>query len=259
MSKVLKRVLATTVITNMIFSLTACGIKNEKQVSIGRTDIKGEVLLEDEFDEYNYNLFSKASGWSNGGMFNCVWEGENIEFNNGEMIFKLDENLYSQFNDYTGSEYRTNEKYHYGMYEVRMKPAKNKGVVSSFFTYTGPSDGTQWDEIDIEFLGKDTTKVQFNYWTNGKGENEFLYDLGFDASEKYHTYGFEWLEDSITWYIDGQAVYKAVENIPKTPGKIMMNLWPGIGVDEWLEPFDGNVPLTASYDWMRYTKYDLVN
>lgn len=33
-----------------------------------------------------------------------------------------------------------------------MKPTKNTGTVSSFFTYTGPAHGTQWDEIDIEFL-----------------------------------------------------------------------------------------------------------
>ena len=30
----------------------------------------------------------------------------------------------------------------------------------------------RWDEIDIEFLGKDTPKVQFNYYTNGQGNHE---------------------------------------------------------------------------------------
>lgn len=44
-------------------------------------------------------------------------------------------------------------------------------------------------EIDIEVLGKDTTKVQFNYYTNGVGNHEYMYDLGFDASEGFHTYG----------------------------------------------------------------------
>lgn len=259
MSKKLKMLLTVGSITTMLFLLTSCGKSNEKQINKGRTDVKGEVLLENEFDEYDYNSFSKSSGWSNGGMFNCVWEGENIKFEDGKMLLNLDNNEYSQFDDYTGAEYRTSEKYHYGMYEISMKPAKNPGIVSSFFTYTGPSDGTVWDEIDIEFLGKDTTKIQFNYFTNGVGEHEFLYDLGFDASEEYHTYGFEWLKDSITWYIDGQPVYKATQNIPKTPGKIMMNLWPGKGVDDWLEPFDGKVPLTASYDWIKYTKYDSVN
>lgn len=104
-----------------------------------------------------------------------------------------------------------------------------------------------------EFLGKDTTKVQFNYFTDGKGNHEFLYDLGFDASEEFHTYGFDWQADSITWYVDGEAVYTATENIPSTPGKIMMNVWPGTGVDGWLNAFDGTVPLTAEYKSVDFT------
>ncbi len=96
---------------------------------------------------------------------------------------------------YSGAEYRTNEFYGYGYYETSMQAIKNDGVVSSFFTYTGPSDNNPWDEIDIEVLGKDTTKVQFNYYKDGKGGHEFMYDLGFDASEGYHTYGFDWQPD----------------------------------------------------------------
>ena len=135
-----------------------------------------------------------------------------------------------------------------------MQAIKNDGVVSSFFTYTGPSDNNPWDEIDIEVLGKDTTKVQFNYYTNGQGNHEYMYDLGFYASEGYHTYGFDWQPDKITWYVDGKAVYSATSDIPSTPGKIMMNVWPGIGVDSWLKPFDGTTPLTAKYQWVTYDK-----
>ena len=55
--------------------------------------------------------------------------------------------------------------------------------------------------------------------------------------------------------MDGVEVYKATENIPQTPSKVMMNTWPGIGVDSWLGAFDGKTPLTAEYDWMRVTQY----
>lgn len=134
-----------------------------------------------------------------------------------------------------------------------MKPAKNPGIVSSFFTYTGPSDGTQWDEIDIEFLGKDTTKVQFNYFTNGVGGHEKVINLGFDASQSYHTYAFNWQPGYITWYVDGVPKYTATSNIPKTPGKMMMNIWNGTGVDSWLGPYNGANPLYAYYDWVKFT------
>lgn len=194
-----------------------------------------------------------SDGWSNGGMFNCVWKNSNVSFHQGIMTLSIQGD---QKGGYTGGEVKTKNTYGYGMYNVRMKPIKNNGVVSSFFTYTGPSYGTRWDEIDIEFLGKDTTKVQFNYYTNGVGNHEYLYDLGFDASKEFHQYGFIWAPDHITWFVDNQPVYTAWDNIPSTPGYIMTNVWPGINVNEWLNPFDGKVPLYAQYDWFSYTKLD---
>ena len=134
---------------------------------------------------------------------------------------------------------------------------KHDGVVSSFFTYTGPSDNNPWDEIDIEILGKDTEKVQFNYFTDGKGNHEYLHELGFDASEDFHTYAFEWHKDKIIWFVDGVEVYSVEESIPVTEGKIMMNVWNGIGVDSWLNAFDNSkLPLTAEYQWIAFTAFD---
>ena len=203
------------------------------------------------FDCHESNKMEIADGWSNGGMFDCTWSKNNVSFNDGKINLSI---LGNSWSGYTGAEYRTQQTFGFGMYDVSMKPIKNDGVVSSFFTYTGPSDGTVWDEIDIEFLGKDTTKVQFNYYTNGVGEHEYLYDLGFDASQSYHQYGFYWDQNSITWYVDNKPVYTATKDIPKTPGRIMMNVWPGKNVDEWLGRYNGVTPLTGSYDWISYTK-----
>ena len=200
-----------------------------------------------DFDYFESNRFEKSS-WSNGGMFDCTWSPNNVNFNNGQMAISINRGG----NGYTAGEYRTKEYFGYGLYQVSMKPISNPGVVSSFFTYTGPSDGTKWDEIDIEFLGYDTTKVQFNYYTNGVANHEYLYNLGFDASKSFHTYGFNWYKGGITWYVDGKAVYTATRDIPDTPGKIMMNAWPGKGVDEWLRPFNGRTGITAYYDWASY-------
>lgn len=216
-------------------------------------------VLEVDLQEHDNTLFEIANGWSNGQMFDCTWREKNITFENGIMKMRIDDDGQNASPKWSGAEYRSRKFYHYGLFEVRMKPIKNDGVVSSFFIYTGPSDNNPWDEIDIEFLGKDTTIMQVNYFTNGQGNHEFIYNLGFDASEDFHTYGFEWLPDSITWYVDGKPIHTATENIPVTPGKVMMNVWPGIGVDAWLNPFDGNVPLTAEYDWFRITQYNIGN
>ena len=197
------------------------------------------------------SLFEASDGWTNGSCFDCGWYASNTSLSNNCLNLTIDRDYSGKYN-YSGAEYRTKDFYHYGYYETSMQAIKNDGVVSSFFTYTGPSDNNPWDEIDIEVLGKDTTKVQLNYYTNGQGNHEVMYDLGFDASQGFHTYGFDWQPNSITWYVDGKAIYTAYSNIPKTPGKIMMNVWPGTGVDDWLKPFNGKTPLTAKYQWVTF-------
>ncbi len=218
----------------------------------------GEGTFKAELKDGGPEWFEISDGWTNGSMFNVTWRAANCTFENDHMQLKIDRDTdTSKGIPYSGAEYRSKNFYSYGRYEVSMKAIKNDGVVSSFFTYTGPSDNNPWDEIDVEILGKDTTKVQFNYFTNGVGNHEYLYDLGFDASEGFHTYAFEWYADKIVWYVDGVEAYTATENIPSTPGKIMMNAWCGTGVDSWLNAFDDtNLPLTAEYDRVSYSEFE---
>lgn len=210
-------------------------------------DAQSKYHYSQELNYYNGNTMELRNG-SNGSMFNCNFVPGNVGFNNGLMSLKIDSDGRG---GYTGGEWRSKDRFGYGLYQVRMKAIKNTGVVTSFFTYTGPTDGTKWDEIDIEFLGKDTKKVLFNYFTNArsqKDEHVHLHNLGFDTSQGFHTYGFDWQADHITWYVDGKAVHTVTENLPSTPGKIMMNVWPGIGVDDWLDLYDGKTPLYGYYD-----------
>ena len=199
-----------------------------------------------------------SDGWTNGSVFNVTWRKSNVTFKGGNMQLIVDKDKTPADGiPYSGGEFRTLGFYGYGRYEVSMKAIKNNGVVSSFFTYTGPSDNNPWDEIDVEILGKDTTKVQFNYFTDSQGNHEYMHDLGFDAAEDFHTYAFEWYEDKIIWYVDGVEVHRATENIPVTESKIMMNAWCGKGVDGWLNAFDDtSVPLTAEYQWIKYTPFE---
>lgn len=218
------------------------------------TPINENATVTADFRNGETPLFFASDGWTNGSCFDCGWYKQNTSFDGGVLNLTIDKDHTGKYN-YSAAEYRTTDFYGYGYYETSMQAIKNDGVVSSFFTYTGPSDDNPWDEIDIEVLGKDTTKVQFNYYTNGVGNHEYMYDLGFDAAEGFHTYGFDWHPDHITWYVDGKAVYSAYSDIPSTPGKIMMNVWPGTGVDAWLSPFNGNTPLTARYQWVTYCEY----
>jgi endo-1,3-1,4-beta-glycanase ExoK len=215
----------------------------------------GESFM-DDLNRHDTGIWHKADGWTNGGMFNCGWQGDHVGFDGGVMRLTLDR-VPSSGRPFTSGEYRSNGFYQFGVFEVRMKAAKGQGIVSSFFTYTGPSDNQPWDEIDIEFLGRDTTQMQTNYFTNGQGGHERLIKLGFDAAEDFHVYKIVWAPKRIEWYVDDRLVHKETgSRLPQHPQKIMMNLWPGIHVDGWLGHFSYKAPLVAEYDWVRYTKMD---
>ena len=213
--------------------------------------------LWEPLDYFNSSVWQE-SNWTNGGMFNCGFVPSNISFSNSKMTIALT-NSPSFGKPYSSGEYRSNNTFTYGKFETNMMPAKASGTDSSFFLYT---NNPVWDEIDVEFLGKDTTQVQFNYFVNGVGGHEKIVNLGFDASQAYHKYTIEYGNGYINWYVDGvwkwgvnntgmNAPYGAA--MPSHPMQIMANLWPGIGVDSWLGTFNYTGPLYARYDYFSYT------
>jgi beta-glucanase (GH16 family) len=209
----------------------------------------------DNLDSFDTGRWAKADGWTNGSMFNVGWRADHATFANGQLTLRLDNvgcPAGCSGKPYASGEYRTNVKYGYGRYTVRMKAAKGSGLVSGFFTYTGASEGDPWDEIDMEILGKDTTKFQANYFTNGTGNHETMISLGFDSALAFHTYTIEWTASAIRWYVDGALVHTETGSrgaLPSHPGKFMANFWPSIGVDGWTGPFTyPGTPITAVYD-----------
>jgi beta-glucanase (GH16 family) len=216
--------------------------------------------LVDNLDSYDTGTWSKSDGWTNGSMFNVGWRADHVWFSGGVMGINLDNASCPSGCSgmpYASGEYRTNDLYSHGRFQTRMKAVKQSGTVTSFFTYTGPSDGQPWDEIDVEILGRNTDQMQTNYFTDGVGGHETIIDLGFDSSAGYHAYAIEWIQGAINWFVDGRLVH--TENgsrgaLPTHAQRIMMNLWPGIGVDSWLGPFSyPGTTLTATYDSVSYT------
>ncbi|MEU2296240.1 glycoside hydrolase family 16 protein [Streptomyces antibioticus] len=217
----------------------------------------------DNLDSFDTGRWHKADNWTNGSMFNVGWRADHTWFSGGVMGINLDNATCPSGcsgKPYASGEYRSNDLFTYGRFEARLQPVKRPGTVTGFFTYTGPSDGQPWDEIDVEILGKNTTQMQTNYFTNGVGGHETVINLGFDASAGFHDYAIEWWnQGTINWFVDGKLVHQ--ENgsrgaLPTHPMRIMTNLWPGIGVDSWLDPFVyPGTTLTARFDRLKYTKY----
>lgn len=130
---------------------------------------------------------------------------------------------------YTMAELQRQGFYGYGRYEVIMRSSNAPGVVSSFFTHTGEYFGDPHTEIDFEFVGRSPRNVHLNYFTKGHDDPNVM-DLWFDASKGYHLYAFEWLPDSIVWYIDGVKVRTVTQatspiGIPAVSSRVIANIW----------------------------------
>jgi beta-glucanase (GH16 family) len=210
----------------------------------------------DDLDAWDRSRWLKSHDWANGWEKIIVgWRGENVRFQDGRMQLHLTDND-AAGRPYASGEYQTHAFFGYGRFEVRLKSVAAPGVVTGFFTYTGPTFGKPHDEIDFEFLGKSPRQVQINYFTDGVGQHSTDIDLGFDASEAFHTYAFEWRPDSIRWFVDGRQVHEetgARGPLPSTPGKIYLDLWAGRDLDDWIGRFayPGH-PLVAEVDCVAF-------
>lgn len=254
----------TATISAGTLMLAGCGPDGQTE-NLTDEPLKATTTIAD-WSEGEAPAVFESDGWTNGNPFNVQWTANNVAYENGVAKLTISDNpdgSEETFTEYYGGEMRTYQYFGYGDYEVRMKPAKKAGTASTFFTCTGdydtnPNTGkpNPWDEIDIEFLGQDTTKVQFNYYVNGVGGHEYMYDLGFDASEDFHTYGFRWTEDYITWFVDGKPVYRvdATESnpMPSTAGRMLMNYWCGASAAEnWMGKYSDPGEEGPEYQWIK--------
>jgi beta-glucanase (GH16 family) len=174
------------------------------------------------------------------------YDPDNVTFDDAGMTLTIEKRK-QRGKPYTGSEFQQTGNYGFGRYEAIMKGAKGSGIVTGFFTHTGPYFDDPHDEIDIELLGRNTRSVQVNYFTNGEAEGGRVVDLDFDYTAAYHLYAFEWAPDAVRWYVDGKLVHQvgvaeAKQPIPRASGRVIANIWTGApGQYEWMGKPNYNV------------------
>jgi beta-glucanase (GH16 family) len=235
----------------------------------------------DDLNSYDMARWYKANGWANPSPFNNTWVEDYITMAGGLMSITIHNAPPPAkipapvppplpVRDYYSGNYQSIGFYGYGCYETRMKPVKNPGVVSAFYTYAGPYDNGGnglHNEIDIEFLGNNPKGFQANFWTNdldGKSQHPAFITLPFDTSLDYHQYAFKWTSTGIQWFVDGALVYPipgvhtALAPTPKVTDslhKIMLNVWP---VDSTATAWAGTfsypttTPVTGMFDWVKF-------
>lgn len=158
-------------------------------------------------------------------VFDTDWRRAQVMFDDGVSLHI--EPHQKGVNSFVSGSIRRHETSHFGSYSARLKAAKGDGLVTGFFTYTGPAYGTRHDEIDFEILGQDTTRVQIGWFTDGVHQSQMI-DLGFDAADGFHSYRFEWSHDRIVWFVDEQRIATSDFSqvaVPQTPSYAFVNLW----------------------------------
>jgi beta-glucanase (GH16 family) len=219
----------------------------------------------------------------------------NISFENGRMVltikdepqpgaysFSAADNVAAK--PLSSGELRTiYNNFRYGRYEVRMKAPVASNFIHTMFTYRAPAY-LLWREIDIEIQAAPTNTFISNIIVAPPGTRVWSGNIE-DATTKYpypaatggnmalpalntttdfHTYAFEWLPDSVKWYVDGTLIRTKVNGVgknalqvPKESTKIIMNLW--VFTSKNLgggDPALNTYPIKAEYDWFRFYKWN---
>lgn len=136
---------------------------------------------------------------------------------------------------YSSASLASTHFYQFGRFEVTMKPAKADGVITAFFLHRNDP----WQEIDVELLGYDTTKLLVNVYFNpgdigtncnyGNRGTPFMIDLTFDAAEDFHRYAIEWEPHELRWFVDDELVHVRSPweptPVPNQPMGLYCNTW----------------------------------
>ena len=181
----------------------------------------GSTGFQDSFDRLDRGAWHVAQYDFSHPHFDTDWRAAQIGLADG---LKLNLAPHDGLNPFAGASIRREEPSHFGWYEAELTAARGDGVITGFFLYTGAAYGTQHDEIDWEFFGRDTTTAQVAWWRDGVLRSQKI-DLGFDAADGPNTYAFHWQPERIDWYVNGALVFSAQDAIPQTPQRLFANVW----------------------------------
>jgi beta-glucanase (GH16 family) len=157
----------------------------------------------------------------------------------------------------------------YGKFSARLKTHLKPGMDDGFFIMSQwQASGWKHQEVDFEFLGNDSGRVQVNVHkyldhegtpSNG-GQLPKMIDLGFDSGKDFHIYTIDWKKEELDFYVDGKLVHTESRNIPDQPMNLRIESF-AVNPDngwgpQWAGKFDpANLPASVEFDWVRYESH----
>ena len=214
----------------------------------------GGTSFVENFDKLDRSIWYVSDGWNNGPHQNCTWSKDQVKVDGGSLQLSFSEGQ-SKDRKYLCGEIQTKKRYGYGTYEARMKAGTGSGLNSAFFTYIGPADKQQQDEIDFEVLGKNVAEVQVNQYVKAKGGNEKLVAVGSKTDEGFNDYAFVWEPGRLRYYLNGKLVHDVTDpsKIPSSPQKIFFSLWGSDTLTDWMGRFAYTKPTKLEVERVAYT------
>lgn len=145
----------------------------------------------------------------------------------------------------------------YGKIEGRLRTNAHTGNFPAFWLMPDDQSAGWPDcgEIDI-WEQIDTEQKAYHTLHTGYRTSMVSYSEAF-ATDRYHTLGFEWDEEKMTWYLDGKAVgthYKrsiTADNAWPFDKSYYIILNQSVGNGSWAAPADESHTYETLFDWVR--------
>lgn len=244
---------AVLAVLALLAALSAAGLARPAAVHAAAPTPQYALTFDDEFngtavDTSVWNHRTDVRG-------NSAQRAENVSESGGAMHIALKAESYNG-KSFTGGGLVSKAKFRYGYYETRMRLNTGPGWHSAFWSTCGAGHDIFSDckprpsEIDgFEIDSASPRDIRMNaYGTTTSTTGN--YDMGFDSSAGWHTYGYDYEETGVSQYIDGVLTrtipFSAADNVQD-----WVNLWlTTIAFNNTPDP--AQLPATVDWDYVRY-------
>jgi endo-1,3-1,4-beta-glycanase ExoK len=226
------------------------------------------LAWQDDFDTLDTSRWALQTFSWDGNL--AQFSTENASVANGVLSIALTPEPSDTAKPYRGVELRSIPTVTYGKVEARLRFAKGSGVVSALVLIYTPWPADDWNELDIEHLGKtpDTAQLNCQVYTGppttppvsqsvSPTQDPLIATLGFDAESDFHLYAIEWTPAEVRFKADGALLRTWTTEIArmKLPQNILFTIWAS-STASWAGPItDDSAPTTADIDWIKVYSY----